>query len=143
MGRGEKISMTRQECIFHTKEYLENYNELAISIQDMKKARELKLSLEETNKDTLGKILELEHEIRKVRNIIDKINNIIFTMRPVETAIIEARYMNKNQWKDVAKEVNYSVAQCKRLSNVAVSRIAVALFGIDAMRIDNETELKK
>lgn len=141
-----------------TEKFLYNYNSLKASIENMKQEitemdyRELSAinynkeptsktyafhsSTEEAAIYTADKKSLLEHRIKITEGKLERIDRAIEALNELEQRIIKLRYIEGKQWWQIAYEIRYSEKWGKELRRRAIGKIAVGLFGEDALPKD-------
>ena len=75
----------------------------------------------------------LEQRIKITESKLERIDRAIEALNPTERQIIEQRYKNGKQWWEIAYEVKFNERWCKEIRRRAVNKIAIGLFGENAM----------
>ena len=80
--------------------------------------------------DALVKVADMSREIdREIDELVDlkwKIRQVIKTAGDIELiAILEAYYLTRNSWEQVAKNMGYSLRTVLRLHDKAISKITI------------------
>ena len=79
---------------------------------------------------------ELERQILRGKNVIEKIDKGIASLPELERTVLEIKYMSEESlsWVQIAERVGYSVDHCKgKVRRKAVERVAVAVYGLKAL----------
>lgn len=71
----------------------------------------------------------IKKTIRRETTQIKMIDNALKALPETERKIIEMFYIEGNQWRNVAFEINYSVRQCINLRNEAMGNIMLTING--------------
>lgn len=141
-----------------TEKFLYNYNSLKASIENMKQEIEeieyLGMSAINYDHEITGKTFAfhslteseamraadrkqmLQQRIEILESKIERIDRAIEALNKTEQKIINLRYKEGRQWWEIAYEMRYSEKWCKELRKRAVNKIAVGLFGEDALPKD-------
>jgi DNA-directed RNA polymerase specialized sigma subunit len=141
-----------------TEKFLYNYNSLKASIENMKQEIEeieyLGMSAINYDHEITGKtfvfhsITEneaikvsekkriLETRIKILENKLERIDRAVDALNDIEQKIIKLRYYEEWQWCQIAYEVRYSEKWCRELRRRAVRKVAIGLFGEEALAKD-------
>lgn len=142
-----------------TEKFLYNYNSLKASIENMKQEIEeidykeipgINYDKERTSKTyafhsitedegikVADKKILLEKRIKATEGKIERIDRAIEALNDTERQIITERYINGRQWWEVAYSVKFNERWCKEIRRRAVKKIAIGLFGEDAINKDS------
>ncbi|AYO30819.1 hypothetical protein D2962_09525 [Biomaibacter acetigenes] len=142
-----------------TEKFLYNYNSLKASIENMKQEIEgmdyreisaINYDKEPTSKTyafysiteeagvrAADKKRLLEQRIKATEGKIERIDRAIEALNDTERQIITERYINGKQWWQIAYSVRINERWCREIRKRAVTKIAIGLFGEDAMPKDS------
>lgn len=80
-----------------------------------------------TRRDLVLKQIELyEYKINRIKEAVE-------SLEIREQKIITSKYIQGNQWYIVAHEENYSEKWCKKIRNTAINKLALVLYGKEAL----------
>jgi DNA-directed RNA polymerase specialized sigma subunit len=138
-----------------TEKFLYNYNSLKASTENMKQEIEeldyREISAVDYEKEPSGKTYAfhskteesaiyaaekkklLEQRIKTTERKLDRIDRAVEALNEIEQKIIKLRYYEGRQWWQIAYEMRYSEKWCKELRRRAVHKVAIGLFGEDAL----------
>ncbi|RKD22442.1 phage transcriptional activator, RinA family [Caminicella sporogenes DSM 14501] len=141
-----------------TEKFLYNYKFLKISIENMEtELKELEpvgaTAINYENEKTgitykINKTVEnealhiisqkeiLKNRIEKTKRLVNRIEKALETLNDSERKIIEKRYFETKQWFEIAYEAKYSEFWCREIKNRAINKLAVALFGVEAIEVE-------
>jgi DNA-directed RNA polymerase specialized sigma subunit len=141
-----------------TEKFLYNYRPLKISIENMESelkeleplgASAIDYSKEKTgatyniSKQTEDEALHiitqkeiLKDRIEKTKKKVERIEKGLSSLSPIEKEIISRRYFESEQWYEIAYKVKYHESWCKEIRKRAIIKLSVALFGVEAVRVD-------
>lgn len=88
----------------------------------------------ETKRLLCQDIKGIEREIKKLENLIRKINRAKMTLKPELKKLVELRYMEEESWEEIQDQLNYTERWCRALLDKAVEDIAVGIFGTRAKK---------
>ena len=71
----------------------------------------------------------LEHQIECNQREIDSIDRAMEGLTDIERKIITEKYINSNQWWQVASKVCYSESWCKQLRGKAINKLIIGVYG--------------
>lgn len=142
-----------------TEKFLYNYNSLKASIENMKQGieemdyREISAVHYEQEKTsetyTFHSITEdaaihaadkkslLEQRIKTTEGKLERIDRAIEALNDTERQVIVERYLNGKQWWQVAYSVRINERWCREIRRRAINKIAIGLFGEDALPKDS------
>lgn len=162
MGEGGRAILNYYKA---TEKFLYNYNSLKASIENMKQEIEeidyLEISAVNYEKEptsetyTFHSITEeaaiytadkkslLEQRIKITEGRIDRIDRAIEALNDTERQIITDRYINGRQWWEVAYSVKFNERWCKEIRRRAVEKIAIGLFGEEAIHKDSTNRARQ
>lgn len=87
--------------------------------------------------DTAIRNIEVEELLKKrkekLQNKLDIIDKLLEGLNDVEIRIIEMYYIKGKQWWQIAYEVKYSERHCRRIRSDAICKLAVGLYGEEAI----------
>lgn len=133
--------------------FLYNYNQLKISIDNIKKEIEELHKAENIGLPSMGqgektgrtykfhsetesegvniadKTELLQQRIDIIQSKISRLDNAINALNDMEQKIIKMHYIEGKQWWQIAYEVKYAESWCREIRKRAVNKIAVGLFG--------------
>lgn len=134
-------------------ELLKNYKMMKISIENMKqeieyikqnedgisgidydgvstsKTYKFTSTVEDTVLSRSEKIHYLERNIAHNKRQIKKVDKAMEGLSDDERTIITGKYIEGNQWWQVAGVVGYSERHCKRIRNAAIKKLILGMFG--------------
>ena len=138
-----------------TEKFLYNYNSLKASIENMKQEIEemeyFGITALDYKQEPVGKTYAFhsttENEaikitnkkeilgtrIKLLENKLERIDRAVEALNEIEQKIIKLRYYEGRQWWQIAYEMKYSEKWCKELRRRAVQKVAIGLFGEDAL----------
>lgn len=80
-----------------------------------------------TRRDLVMKQIELyEYKLNRIMESLDSLDSR-------EQKIIKSKYIEGKQWYIVADEENYSEKWCKKIRNAAINKLALVLYGKEAL----------
>lgn len=139
--------------------FLYNYNSLKASIKNMKQEIEemdyreissvnyerepvcktyaFNSSTENEAVRVADRKAEIAGRIKLLEGKMGRIDRAIEALNPAEKKIIIERYISGRQWWEVAYNVKYNERWCREVRKRAINKIAVGLFGEEAMPKDS------
>lgn len=150
------MSEIKEKYYRATEKLLYNYKMLKVSIENMKaeieelkkesgitgidykkeKTSETYKITQPTEEQSLRNITQeylLRKRIEITQSKIDKIDRAINKLNEREKEIIKMFYIDGKQWYEIAFAVKYSERHCKRIRQQAIKKIAVGIYGEDAL----------
>jgi len=87
------------------------------------------------------KATEVKENIKRNKRIVKAIDRCVGQLPSRAKTIIIMKYIeSKKTWPEISDEIGYSVRQCKRINCAAIHRIAIGLYGADAIDSTNGEE---
>lgn len=89
---------------------------------------ECKSATENIALSNMEKMHYLERMIQRATLKIESIDRALEGLDKTERAVIEEKYINNKQWRQVAYKVGYGERHCKRLRTEAIKKMALGIF---------------
>lgn len=123
-----KISIENMEQEIH---YIKNNCGLSgLSYDGVSTSPTYKISsaTENTALSNSEKIDFLEHNIKRNKMQLERIDRSLNGLTYKERTMLELKYIKGMRWESVMSETNYSERHCRRIKNEAINKMIIGLF---------------
>lgn len=89
--------------------------------------------VEHTALENIKNVELLRKDIEKTEKKLSRLNGAINALNPIEKKIIEMKFLEENQWGNIANAINYTDRTCRTKLNNATNKLAFILYGEKAL----------
>lgn len=77
----------------------------------------------------LEKLRILKLDKAEIDGLLERLDNVLEMLDPIERTIIQIRYIQGCRWTNVSLKVKYSERNCQRIAVKAISKLTRIIFG--------------
>lgn len=132
MLKNYKMMKIRIENLTQDIEYIKEDVELkGISYDGISTSptNEIKSIVENTVLSNVEKVEYLEHNIKREKSKIDKIDRALEGLEDIEKTVVIEKYINAKQWWQVASKVCYSESYARAIRRNAINKLVKGIYG--------------
>lgn len=146
------VTKIEKEFIRHTEKTLRSYKQLKANIKILEKENKMLASMiatlpaieydsikvqssglgNPTEKDALKLIerrLKVKNELENTKHMIFKIDTAMSSLDEIHRRVVQMSFIEGKSWVSMSMKLDYSERQLRRIRDVAVYKVTIALFG--------------